>query len=264
MRDVGGDRARRGHQQHDQQYPAGRAVAGLLRRSPAARWSADASQLRARLHRRMSDAAHRPGSLGLRADEIARPSASATHWPSLLRGGAAVFGLVFGAALVAFIAARPSVEARFPRRLQHPADLHNLASFEYGPVVVASSYDTANHHHPAFLVDRRPHPTRLEKWVSDPADRRPWIEIMWGEPHDLVELVVVQGAAYESILRLTRRALVSCLRQGSTFEARTIDDLAPVTRVALPCQAASGVRLDFSVRGGTDLVRLYEVEAWGR
>ncbi len=186
------------------------------------------------------------------------------RWRAALRGGAVALGAVFAAALVAFVAARPSVEARFPARRPHPPDLHDLASFEYGPVVIASSYEAAGHHHPAFLVDRRPRPTLLEKWASDPSDRRPWVEVRWGEPHDLVELVIVQGAAHESARYLTRRVLLTCLGPDGRFGTRRLDDATAVTRAALPCPGATGVRLELDLDPGSDLVRIYEIEAWGR
>ncbi len=182
----------------------------------------------------------------------------------VLRAGLAMFTGAFAAALVSFLAARPTVEARFPARRAHPRELHDLAAAEYGPRVVASSYEAAAQHHPAFLVDRRPRPTLLEKWASAPADRRPWIEIRWGEPRELEELVIVQGAAYESARYLARRILLRCLGDDGALAAQQIDDAAPITRAALPCQGATGVRLEFPLDPGLDLLRIYEIEAWGR
>lgn len=178
--------------------------------------------------------------------------------------GALALATAFGAALVAFVLARPAVEARFPPRSAHPAGLHDLAAMEYGPLVLASSYDPAAHHHPAFLVDRRARPTQLEKWASAPGDRRPWVEIHWIGPHDLSEVVVVHGAAFEGAVAPIRRYLITCLREGSPAAALAVEgNTQAVARHALACSAATGVRLDL-LPPGADVVRLYEVEAWGR
>lgn len=185
------------------------------------------------------------------------------RWGLLARCAAFACVAIFALALFVFVTARPNVDIRFPARRPHPPELHDLASVEYGPVVTASSYEPTGHHHPAFLVDRRRHPTLLEKWASDPADRHPWVEIRWGEPHEVAEVVVVQGAAFEDARYLTR-FLLSCLGGEAGSMARWVNDVRPVGREAMPCPGATGIRLEFVLDAQSDLVRIYEIEAWGR
>jgi hypothetical protein len=194
---------------------------------------------------------------------VALPIEHVSRWGLLARCGTFAFLALFAVALAKFVAARPTVEARFPVRRPHPPGLHDLASMEYGPVVTASSCEPAGHHHPAFLVDRRPRPTLLEKWASDPADRHPWVEIRWGEPHDVAEVVVVQGAAFENARYLTR-FLLSCLGDAPRSTARWVNDVTPAGREVMPCPGATGIRLEFFLDAQSDIVRVYEIEAWGR
>jgi hypothetical protein len=194
---------------------------------------------------------------------VALPVEGVGRWGVVARCGAFACVALFALALVAFVAARSNVEVRFPARRPHPPGLHDLASMEYGTVVTASSCEPTGHHHPAFLVDRRPRPTLLEKWASDPADRHPWVEIRWGEPHDVTEVVVVQGAALENARYLTRFFL-RCLGDASGSTARWVNDVRPVGREVMPCPRARGIRLDFLLDAQSDIVRIYEIEAWGR
>ena len=176
----------------------------------------------------------------------------------------AALGLPFGAALVAFSTARPVVEARFPVRRAHPPELHDLAAMEHGPAVAASSYDAAAQHHPAFLVDRRARPTPLERWSSDPGDRHPWVEIAWGEPHQLSEIVVVHASALMGGVPLARYD-IACLRGRSRAATLAVAGNAlPAARHPIRCPEATGIRLDLVPGPGAAAVSILEIEAWGR
>lgn len=142
----------------------------------------------------------------------------------------------------------------------------NLAAWDLGPTVRASSYfrDWAAQHHPAFLVDGRARPEPIEKWASGPRDRHPWVEIEWREPHDLARVVLTHAGRFEPAAYTVRRYGVTCLRPGGGPSIAVRDNVQPVATHELDCPGARGVRLDFQPNDERDVVRLYEIEAWGR
>jgi len=181
-------------------------------------------------------------------------------WACCLLVAAWLFGLV------SFVAADGHFEATLPRQRKEPRGLHNLALWHLGPTVRASSYfaDWTSHHHPLFLVDGREHPDLVEKWASAETDRRPWLEIRWREEHDLERVVIQHAGMLENSGFTVRRYGVRCLLASGPGPRLDVEaNEAPIATHELVCPRARGIRIDF-VRNGNDLVRIYEVEAWGR
>ena len=168
--------------------------------------------------------------------------------------------------LVSFVAADGHFEATLPRQRTEPADIHNLALWDLGPTVRASSYfgDWLSHHHPLFLVDGRMRPDLVEKWASAERDHHPWVEILWREEHDLERVVIRHAGWLETPVFTIRRYSIRCLTasgQGGRLDVESNE--AAVATHALGCPRARGVRIDFE-RNGDDIVRIFEVETWGQ
>lgn len=178
-----------------------------------------------------------------------------------LLGGAWAFGLI------CFVRADGHFEATLPRQREPPAQSHNLSLFEYGPTVRASSYyaDWGGHHHPLFLVDGKAQPDLVEKWASGSDDRHPWVEVLWREPHDVERVVLHHAGVVESSGLTIRRYTVACLTahaRGPTIEVENNQD--SVASHALGCTQVRGVRVTFTPNDQNDIVRVYELETWGR
>jgi hypothetical protein len=179
-----------------------------------------------------------------------------------------VLGLVAVAwllGLASFVAADGHFQATLPRRRSSPPYLHNLALWDLGPTVRASSYfgDWSGHHHPLFLVDGRDRPELVEKWASAERDRHPWIEILWREPHDLERVVIRHAGSVENPALTARRYRITCLTErgpGPWLDVEGND--AAVAEHPMSCRRARGIRIAFERHG--DVVRVFEVEAWGR
>jgi hypothetical protein len=206
----------------------------------------------------------RPPELGISLAAFVR---RAGWW----RVGAAALGVAWLVGLVRLLAANGHITVVFPRQHTPPPGEHNLAAWDLGPTVQASSYfhDWASQHHPAFLVDGRARPAVVEKWASAAADRHPWIEIDWREPHDLARVVITHGGAVEGPGATVRRYRIRCLRDGDAVppavpSVTVSDNTQPVAVHPLPCSQARGVRLDFYPNDPEDIVRIFEIEAWGQ
>ena len=171
----------------------------------------------------------------------------------------------WSAGLVRFLLAgvgRDGVTIALPVTTPHPAAEHNLASFRHGPTLRVSSYDNIalSPHHPSFLVDERARPKSVEKWASAPGDPHPWVESTWGAPRALERVVVHHAGAYENAALTLPRYRVVCLAPTPRHTEVSNND-APMAIHHLPCSDARGVRLEAA---GGGVVRLYEIEAWGR
>jgi hypothetical protein len=199
----------------------------------------------------------------------------------LALGASLVVGGAWLAGLLGFVAAPGTFEVVVPRKEQPPAWRHNVALVSYGPTVRASSFhnDWTGHHHPLFAVDGRAQPTSPEKWASFPRDRRPWLEIRWREERDLDEVAIRHGGSVEAAAFTARRYQLTCLRAGaggsaggggggaaSPPTALAVEDNTQAVAVhPFRCTGARGVRIDFPARDLTsEVVRIFEVEAWGR
>jgi hypothetical protein len=114
-----------------------------------------------------------------------------------------------------------------------------------------------------FLVDERRSPTLVEKWATAPYDRRPWVEIEWREPRDLERVIIRHAGTREGADLTVRRYVVRCL--GSDAPSVEVADNQDAVAVhALRCDGARGVRLELRPNKRDDLVRVFEIEAWGR
>jgi hypothetical protein len=154
-----------------------------------------------------------------------------------------------------------------PSFAAHPTDLHNLAAAIYGPTIRVSSYyhDFPSQHHPAFLVDGREQPTRVEKWASEDGDASPWVEIKWQGSHHLFRVVIRHGGSVESDDTTSRSYSITCLHTSEQSSPLKVDDnAAKLAEHDLDCPAALGVRIDFVPNTKNALTRIYEIEAWGR
>jgi hypothetical protein len=166
----------------------------------------------------------------------------------------------------AVVAAAGHFEATLPRQRAEPTDLHNLALWDLGPTVRASSYfaDWTAHHHPLFVVDGRGPSDIAEKWASGNRDPAPWLEILWREPHDLERVVIKHAGWLEDSGMTAHRYSLRCLgAAGQEPRIDITDNQEAVATHALSCAKARGIHIDFQ-RNGDDIVRVFEVEAWGR
>jgi hypothetical protein len=182
----------------------------------------------------------------------------------LLRAGAVVLSV----GLLLFVFRAPQLETQLPKRLDHPTSRHNLVAAAYGPSIRASSYhhDVYDQHHPAFLVDRRTQPSTVEKWASRPKDKSPWIELRWHGVHTVESVVLVHAGAFEPTDLTVHKYEIICLRaQGNEVKRVTVQNNVDSTAThTLNCTNAIGVRLELTPNWPGDIVRLYEVEAWGQ
>ncbi len=176
-------------------------------------------------------------------------------------------GIAWIAGFFLYARAPSVVTVELPALDLHPKEAHNLAAARFGPTIHASSYfaDVFNQHHPAFLVDERAKPTRVEKWASDPHDKNPWVEIRWRGAHDVDHVVIEHAGDVEDPGATARSYTVTCLMAAGTGPSLHVsDNQAAVATHSLACPAAWGVRVAFVVPSGNDIVRVFEIAAWGR
>lgn len=182
---------------------------------------------------------------------------------------ATAIGLAWLAGLVGFIASPQIFAVDVPRIEPPPSGRHNLLQLGLGPSLRASSFDAdwSTHHHPLFLIDGRLHPQTLEKWVSSPRDRRPWVEARWRDDRELEEVVLRHAGSVEDGALAVRRYRLTCLdadgRPVPGGELQVDDNRQPLATHPLRCPRARGVRIDFAPQEN-DVVRLYEIQVWGR
>ena len=119
-------------------------------------------------------------------------------------------------------------------------------------------------HHPLFLVDGRAQPAIVEKWASAQHDRHPWVEILWRMPHDLERVVLRHAGWRETSAFTVRHYTIRCLdASGHGAMLEIVANQSAIATHALGCHQARGIRLEFE-RNEDDIVRLFEVETWGR
>jgi len=181
--------------------------------------------------------------------------------------GLALLGGLWLWGLVSFVRADGHFEVTLPRLRNPPASLHNMSLWDLGPTIRASSFygDWGSHHHPAFLVDGKATPDRVEKWASAEHDRHPWIEITWRENHDLERVVIRHAGSVESDDMTAQHYTLRCLTssgQGPSLEVQS--NQAAMAYHDLVCAQARGVRIEFVPKDSKDIIRVYEVETWGR
>lgn len=181
----------------------------------------------------------------------------------------AVTAVALGVGLAIFVRADSTLEFALPARAAPSGDLQNVASAQFGPTVRASSAyaGTSNQHHPAYLVDGRRRPTLPEKWASRADDRAPWVEIVFARPVHLERVVITHGGAVEKAEYTADAYRLRCMHPDGTAGEwlRVEGNRLPKATHPLDCSQASGVRLELTPRAEADnIVRLYEVEAFGR
>jgi len=200
------------------------------------------------------------------------PPPPARGQPSLLRRTLRYLALLLLLAwllgAVLYLRADGSLAWTVPRLAQPPAGEHNLALYRWGPTLRASSYlrEPTSHHHPGYLVDGHATPSLLEKWTSHWTDRAPWTEILFREPHHISRVAITHAGAHESSKRNVKSYRIVCLTEEQPPPALSVrDNVQDVVSHPFSCHRARGVRIEWSRRGVKDkIVRVYEVEVWGR
>lgn len=177
-----------------------------------------------------------------------------------------ILGLLWLFGAVRFLRADGVLSMTLPRREQPPRVEHNVASYRFGPTLRASSYyrDPVAQHHPMFLVDEHDG-SATEKWASAPRDRKPWVEISWREPRSISRVVVHHAGVLEQAGWTLRDYRLRCLfdgRVGPALEVR--GNQSPVTEHAFRCEGARGLRSEWTPNAEGDVVRVFEVQVWGR
>ncbi len=181
--------------------------------------------------------------------------------------GLALLGGMWLYGLARFVAADGHIEVVLPRRRTPPAQRHNFSLWDLGPTIRASSFygDWLDMHHPAFLVDGKESPDLEEKWASAESDRHPWVEIVWRESHDLERVVIHHAGSVENPDYTVRRYTVHCLTtRGPGPSLDVSNNTLAVAVHDLACKQARGIRIDFEPNNDKDIVRVFEVETWGR
>ena len=184
------------------------------------------------------------------------------HRPKLKLALIAALSSPLVAAAIAFALSHPPCAVELPAQLPHPNGEHDLAWFRYGPTVVASTADLSSFFHPAFAVDGMTDEPRAAKWVSQKWDRAPWLEVLFRGAHDVERVSLRFAGAQDGRAAPMRDYTIRCL--GGTFPPLAIRgnrEAAPTH--ALSCRGATGVRVDFALRG-KEVAHLYEIEAVGR
>jgi hypothetical protein len=164
--------------------------------------------------------------------------------------------IVFFAAATRFIFARPVSETRFPALVPEPDGRHDLALFQYGPVLRASSVGWAGRHHPGYAVDGRQSGSSGEAWVPDDRDRLPWIEVAFQRPREIDELVVIQAGS-------PRRFDVECYAASRQTLRLSLDANEPRVSTTLSCRGTDRVRLTFHAPEAGGVLAVAELELWG-
>lgn len=184
----------------------------------------------------------------------------------LLAGGLLAAAWIVGLWLFLRAGSHTPATVILPARKPHPPGEHNLVQPSYGVELRASSYyrDRSSHHHPAFLVDGRPRPSLVEKWASDPTDAQPWIELLWTGERELSRVRVQHAGHVENGELTARRYTLTCLSPRAPPPLLVTDNQASVSAHELPCSGARGLRIDFAPNRPGELVRVFEVEVWGR
>jgi hypothetical protein len=181
----------------------------------------------------------------------------------------ALAALIVAVGLLALALADGSIEVSLPARapLTLGDQVQNVAAAQFGPTLRASSAFASDllQHHPAFVVDGRRRPTDLEKWASRAEDRAPWIEVLFPRPVHLQRVVLTHGGAVEAAEYTADTFRLRCIRaDGKPAEWLSVTgNRRPKTTHTLDCEQARGVRLELTPRAD-DIVRLYEIEAFGQ
>jgi hypothetical protein len=167
--------------------------------------------------------------------------------------------------LVRFLRADGAIVIDLPRLQPPPPGEHDLAAWRFGPTLRVSSYDggALSPHHPAFLIDERRNPALLEKWVSGPGDRQPWVEVSWREPRHVSRIVLHHAGTREDPRFTLDGYTLTCLGSPAAPLVITGNTQAVATH-ALDCPGATGLRLQARPQSSPTPVRLFELEVFGQ
>ena len=141
----------------------------------------------------------------------------------------------------------------------------NFASMRAGAVVRASSWDPFRRHHPLFVIDEEPQPSRREKWAPLRADRTPWIEVRLTRPAHVNRVALTFAAGTDA--STVRAYTVRCFAGVRELATKWVDDeRLPIVSHDLACDGADAVRveLDLTTHPVADSAYVYEIEVWGR
>ncbi len=173
--------------------------------------------------------------------------------------------IVFVTSEARFIAAKPICETTYPVKASPPEGTAttNLAYFEYGPTLRVSSINFFARHHSGYLIDGVSNSPE-QKWMTDKSDRHPWLEVHFRAAHHLAAVRIVHAGAIEPSTYTAKTYTITCLRDRKTSDVKIVIDGNKESRPLHPlvCERATGIRIDFVLRG-SEAVRLYEVEAVG-
>jgi hypothetical protein len=185
--------------------------------------------------------------------------------PRILKVLLLLLAFALGVAEIAFLRARPISETRFARTKGDPPGRINLADPALGVTVRADSSWWAQRHHPAYVLSGRLG-TKIEKWVSAPGDRAPWIEVEFDRPRQVEEVGLTLAGALESPDLTMRDYVAECFSADRLIASRTVRDNQDARpRIALPCNGATRVRMTFPIEasGPRDAARVYGLEIQG-
>lgn len=181
--------------------------------------------------------------------------------------GAVVVSLVFCAAWVTFGLSKPGFETVLPQVSDRGSGLRNLALFDEGLVIRASSNERFGRHHPAYALDGQAPAMPNQQWLSAVGDMAPWIEVRFDAPRSIDHVQLSFTSRHEPNALVPKVYSLTCFTARGNQQKLTIRnnaDKQPVHK--LPCTSASGVRIDFPAQGRAvgEHVRIVELQVWGR
>lgn len=188
-------------------------------------------------------------------------------WPRAKRAArtvGVVVALAFVASVGRFIFAKPVCETVYPLTVTpERGPTTNLALYQHGPTVRVSSVNFFDRHHSGYLIDGTNF-TPEQKWMSDKTDRSPWVEIHFRGAHHLAAVRISHAGIMEHPQSTAAAYTITCLvgDKATAIKAVIEGNIDPRPVHPIPCEHATGVRIDFRLRGAA-AVRLYEVEALG-
>jgi len=180
---------------------------------------------------------------------------------------AGVLVIAWSTGFFLFVRRQAVAVVAFPTLEAHPAGEHNLVAYRLGTTVRVSSFfrDPFSQHNPGYLVDGRTNPTLVEKWASDPGDRHPWVELLWSGKRQVRSVVIRHAGTVESADFTSQEYSLWCLQARPVPPPVVVtDNHAPVAVHALACSGARGVRVRFVPNRPGQIVRIFEIEVWGR
>ncbi len=139
----------------------------------------------------------------------------------------------------------------------------DLAHYCRGVRARVSSYHVFANHQPIYAIDGRRSRDLLEKWVSAPQDRAPWIELLFVEPVNFSSVRLTHAGQVELAEYTMRSYHLSC-SAGDELRAtlRVEGNAASRAEHALSCLQVDRLRIELDIEPGSarDVVRLYEIE----